>query len=65
MNIDFQQNNFKDPYICRFDIDWNDPGSFFTNAERSLCMNEILNRTTFSPNDEITKKFGKNLTVYT
>ena len=34
--------------MYRFNINWNNPESFFTNAERSLIVKVILDRTRFT-----------------
>ncbi|ELU07316.1 hypothetical protein CAPTEDRAFT_153860 [Capitella teleta] len=41
-----------------FDIDPNDTESFFTNAERSLIVKEVLDRTQFSPEGAAEIRFG-------
>jgi hypothetical protein len=44
--------------LFRFDIDPNDPDSFFTNAERSLIVREALDRTVFTPEGSSESRFG-------
>ena len=45
------------PCVHRFDIDSQD--SFFTNAERSLIVKEILDRTIYTDREEEEVRFGE------
>ena len=46
-------------YSLRFDIDPNNREAFFTNAERSLVVQEILGRTPYTDTTEHLTAFGR------